>query len=108
MPKSELSVNEAREKLGLAIDAPVLGLLPGSRRREVEALYPVMLEAAEGVRQILPDCQLILPLAPGIPPETLPEAPTVKVVKDATYNAMRASDLIVAASGTAHLKPHAF
>ena len=102
--KSELSVNEAREKLGLATNAPVLGLLPGSRRREVEALYPVMLEAAEGVRQILPDCQLILPLAPGIPPETLPEAPTVKIVKDATYNAMRASDLIVAASGTATLE----
>ena len=102
--KSELSVNEAREKLGLTTNTPVLGLLPGSRRREVEALYPVMLEAAEEVRQILPDCQLILPLAPGIPPEPLPEAPAVKIVKDATYNAMRASDLIVAASGTATLE----
>ena len=56
---SELSVREAREKLGLATDAPVLGLMPGSRRREVETLYPVMLGAAEGVRRTIPDCQLI-------------------------------------------------
>lgn len=101
---SELSVGEAREKFGLATDAPVLGLMPGSRRREVDALYPVMLGAAEGVRRTIPDCQLILPLAPSIPPETLPEAPTVKIVKDATYEAMRASDLILVASGTATLE----
>ena len=102
--KSGLSVGEAREKLGLATSAPVLGLMPGSRRREVDALYPVMLNAAEGVRRVLPDCQLILPLAPSIPPETLPEAPTVKIIKDATYEAMRASDLILVASGTATLE----
>ena len=101
---SELSVGEAREKLGLATNAPVLGLMPGSRRREVDALYPVMLNAADRVRRILPDCQLILPLAPSIPPETLPEDPTVKIVKNATYDAMRASDLILVASGTATLE----
>ena len=101
---SDVSVSEAREKLGLSANAPVLGLLPGSRRREVEALYPVMLEVAEQIRRILPDCQLILPLAPSISPETLPEAPAVKIVKDATYDAMRASDLIVVASGTATLE----
>ena len=101
---SELSVGEAREKLGLVTNAPVLGLMPGSRRREVDALYPVMLDAAEGVRRTLPDCQMILPLAPGIPPESLPEAPAVNIVKDATYDAMRASDLILVASGTATLE----
>ena len=101
---SELSVDEAREKLGLVANAPVLGLMPGSRRREVDALYPAMLDAAEGVRRILPDCQLILPLAPSIPPESLPKAPTVQIVTDATYDAMRASDLILVASGTATLE----
>ena len=101
---SELSVVEAREKLGLATDAPVFGLMPGSRRREVEALYPVMLDAAEGVRRTIPDCQLILPLAPSIPPESLPEAPTVKIIRDATYDAIRASDLLLVASGTATLE----
>ncbi|MDE0297452.1 MAG: lipid-A-disaccharide synthase [Candidatus Poribacteria bacterium] len=101
---SDLGVSEAREKLELATDAPVLGLMPGSRRREVEALYPAMMDAAERVRRILPDCQLILPLAPSIPPETLPKAPTVQIVKDATYDAMRASDLILVASGTATLE----
>ena len=101
---SELSVGEAREKLGLATNAPVLGLMPGSRRREVEALYPVMLDAADQIRRTLPDCQLILPLAPSIPPETLPEAPSVNIVKDGTYEAMRASDLILVASGTATLE----
>ena len=102
--RSDLSAGEAREQLGLAPNAPVLGLLPGSRRREVEALYPVMLEAANEIRRTLPDCQFILPLAPGIPPETLPDAPTVKIIKNATYDAMRACDLILVASGTATLE----
>ena len=102
--RTDLSVEEAREQLGLSTDTRVLGLMPGSRRREVDALLPIMLDVAQQIHQKLPDCQLILPLAASIPPESLPETPSVKIVTGATYKAMRASDLMLVTSGTATLE----
>ena len=102
--RTDLSCAEARSALGLSEDYPVLGLMPGSRRREVERILPVMLEVTDQIRQAVPDCQFILPLAPGIAPATLPEMPSVKVVEGNVYEAMRASDLMLIASGTASLE----
>ncbi|CAI8024494.1 Lipid-A-disaccharide synthase [Geodia barretti] len=64
--RTDLSGAEARRVLGLGADRPVLGLMPGSRRREVERLLPVMLEVTDQIHQAVPDCQFVLPLAPGI------------------------------------------
>ncbi len=100
----DLSCAEARRMIGLDEDYPVLGLMPGSRRREVERLLPVMLEVTDQVHQTVPDCQFVLPLAPGIDSTTLPEMPLVKVVRKQVYEAMRASDLMLIASGTATLE----
>ena len=102
--QSNLSREEARRTLNLRENSPVLGLMPGSRRREVDRLLPVMLEAAHHIRQSLPDCQFILPLAPSIHPESLPNMPFVNLVKGNTYDSMRASDLMLIASGTATLE----
>jgi lipid-A-disaccharide synthase len=102
--RTDLSCEGARRWLGLRADAPVMGLMPGSRRREVERLLPVMLEVGHQIRQTLPDCQFILPLAPGIPPASLPEMPFVKIVTGCVYEAMRASDVMLIASGTATLE----
>ena len=101
---SDLNREEARRTLNLRENSPVLGLMPGSRRREVDRLLPVMLEVAHHIRQSLPDCQFILPLAPSIQPESLPKMPFVNLVKGNTYDSMRASDLILIASGTATLE----
>lgn len=102
--KSNLSREEARRALNLRENSPVLGLMPGSRRREVDRLLPVMLEAARHIRESVPDCQFILPLAPSIHPESLPKMPFVNLVKGNTYDSMRASDLMLIASGTATLE----
>jgi len=102
--RTNLNVEEARDQLGLSTDTPVLGLMPGSRRREVDALLPIMLDVAQQIHHKLPDCQFILPIAASVPPESLPETPVVKIVTDATYEAMRASDLMLVASGTATLE----
>ena len=102
--QSDLSREEARRTLNLREKSPVLGLMPGSRRREVDRLLPVMLEVAHHIRQSLPDCQFILPLAPSIQPESLPKMPFVNLVKGNTYHSMRASDLMLIASGTATLE----
>lgn len=101
---TDLSCAEARRALGLSEDYPVLGLMPGSRRREVERILPVMLAVKDQINQAVPDCQFVLPLAPGIDSATLPEMPSVKVVEGSVYEAMRASDLMLIASGTATLE----
>lgn len=102
--QSNLSREEARRRLNLRENSPVLGLMPGSRRREVDRLLPVMLEVARHIRQSLPDCQFILPIAPSIHPDSLPNMPFVHLVKGNTYDSMKASDLMLIASGTATLE----
>lgn len=102
--QTDLSSAEARRALGLREDYPVLGLMPGSRRREVERILPVMLAVKDQINQTVPDCQFVLPLAPGIDSATLPEMPSVKVAEGSVYEAMRASDLMLIASGTATLE----
>ncbi|MCZ6680424.1 MAG: lipid-A-disaccharide synthase [Candidatus Poribacteria bacterium] len=102
--RTDLSCEEARRTLDLREDGPVLGLMPGSRRREVDRLLPVMLAVTHQIRAVLPDCQFVLPLAPSIDPASLPSMPLVKVVTGAVYEAMRASDLMLIASGTATLE----
>ena len=102
--RTDLSGAEARRALGLDADRPVLGLMPGSRRREIERLLPVMLEVTDQIHQAVPDCQFVLPLAPGIDSGTLPEMPLVSVVRGSVYETMRASDLMLVASGTATLE----
>jgi lipid-A-disaccharide synthase len=102
--RTDLSCAEARRALGLDADRLVLGLMPGSRRREVERILPVMLEVTDQIHQAVPNCQFVLPLAPGIDSATLPEMSSVKVVTGSVYEAMRASDLMLIASGTATLE----
>ena len=102
--RTDLSCAEARQVVGLDKNRPVLGLMPGSRRREVERILPVMLAVKDQLNQTVPDCQFVLPLAPGIDSATLPEMPSVKVVEGSVYEAMRASDLMLIASGTATLE----
>ncbi len=102
--RTDLSCAEARGILGLDTDCPVLGLMPGSRRREVDRILPVMLEVADQIHQVVSGCQFVLPLASGIDSATLPEMPLVSVVEGSAYEAMRASDLMLIASGTATLE----
>ncbi|OIO54038.1 MAG: lipid-A-disaccharide synthase [Alphaproteobacteria bacterium CG_4_10_14_0_2_um_filter_63_37] len=106
---SDLSPAEARQAFGLDPERPVLGLLPGSRRSEIEHMLPTMLEGAALVRQVLPEVQFILPRAATLSPEFL--APflaaakvEVTVATGRPYDVMRGCDAIVCASGTATLE----
>ena len=116
--RTPLTKHEAREHLNLCEtedddEAPVIGLMPGSRRSEIRHILPVMLEAAANVAQVYPNAQWILPLAPGISRELVTkcqqelsnvEIPPIKIVEEATYTAMRASTLLLVTSGTATLE----
>jgi len=102
--------DRATARRGLVLDAgaPVIGLLPGSRREEVERALPLMREAAAVVARARPDARFLLALAPTVDAAAvrrgLGAAPRIEVVDGDTYGVMRASDLVLVTSGTATLE----
>jgi len=98
-----------RRRFGLADDAPVVGLLPGSRVAEVKMLLPVLLETAARLVTADPQTQFILAQASSIDDNLLQsllaQSPVpVRVVSDQASEAMAASDALLIASGTATLQ----
>ena len=109
--QTDLTVTQARETLGLKNGSPVIGLMPGSRRSEVQRLLPIMLQAAANVAKVHGDAEWILPLAPGLSQEQITDCytgiagvPPIKILHNATYTAMRAATLMLITSGTATLE----
>jgi lipid-A-disaccharide synthase len=98
----------ARRRLGLDADALVLGLLPGSRVREVKRLLPALRDAALAVARARPGARSLLALAPTIDRALvaglLRAAPGIEVLEGATQTVMAAADLLLMASGTATLE----
>jgi lipid-A-disaccharide synthase len=93
---------------GLAADRPLVLLLPGSRRSEIERILPTMLGA---VRELAADPrrQFVLGLAPTVSRESVEalverfEVP-IPVIAGETYDLMAAAELALVASGTATLE----
>src|SRR5690606_15587730 len=52
----------ARQRLGLAENAKVLALLPGSRRSEIALLAPRFLQTVQRLQQAYPDLQIVVPM----------------------------------------------
>lgn len=85
----------------------IIALLAGSRRAEVEANLPLMIEACCG----LPGYQLVVAGAPGLDAAFYAPildrhriVPPVKVVFGQTYDLLRASEIATVTSGTATLE----
>jgi lipid-A-disaccharide synthase len=100
---------QARGELGLDGAGPVIGVLPGSRREEVERLLPAMSEAAARVAAAHPHARFVLALAPTIERATVDRLvdgarARIEVVAGRTHAVVRAADLLLIASGTATLE----
>ncbi|USZ49200.1 lipid-A-disaccharide synthase [Halomonas sp. DN3] len=102
----------SREALGIAADARVLALLPGSRRNEIRFMGETFLEAAERLVKARPGLAVVIPAAT---PERRQEleallaarpalAASVSLLDGQAREAMVASDLVLLASGTAALE----
>ncbi len=107
--KPTLSEETAFQRFGLDPKQRTIALLPGSRIHEIRRLLPPLLASAELLQREAPDLQFVLPLAPGIPQETLSPwmeniSVPVKVVQGRTYDVMNISELVITASGTATLE----
>ncbi|MDH4185767.1 MAG: lipid-A-disaccharide synthase [Nitrospira sp.] len=98
-----------RREFGLSESARVVGLLPGSRVREVEMLLPVLLQAAAQLVATEPGTQFVLAQASSIDDtlmqSLLQQSPVpVHVVHDRSSEVMALSDVLWIASGTATLQ----
>lgn len=92
---------------GLDSERPLVALLPGSRRGEIQHLLPPLAELARRWRRARPEVQWVLPVAPTLEPAFvrahLGDAP-VTLVEDRTYAARAFADAALVASGTATLE----
>jgi lipid-A-disaccharide synthase len=107
--RTSLSQEEVMVRYNLQEGAPLVALLPGSRKNEVHQLLPVFMEAAHLIQEQIPDIQYVLPLAPTIPEEEiLPllqnASVPVHLIKDQIYDVLSLSDFAIVASGTATLE----
>jgi lipid-A-disaccharide synthase len=104
----------ARTALGLALDAPVLAILPGSRQSEVQYLAARFFAAAALLLRENPALQCIVPAVPsllGMVEEAARAAglgPRLRVIAGQSHAALAACDVTLIASGTATLEAALF
>lgn len=100
----------ARRKLGLAVDKPVLCVMPGSRSGEVELLGKLFLDAGAKLSAVMGDLQLVIPAANSARhqqiTDMLASVPDLDVhlSQQQSHLAMEAADVILLASGTTALE----
>ena len=81
---------------------PLVALLPGSRRREIAAHWPVLVDVAARLRARVPGVRFVVPVASSVDPSALgglDDAARVGSVQDVS-----AADVAVVCSGTATLE----
>ena len=104
----------ARQKLGLAHDARVVGILPGSRKSEVEYLAPRFFQAAALMKKSYPAMQFVVPAVPTLHARitTLVDqagmAGKIQIVSGQSHTVLAACDATLIASGTATLEAALF
>jgi lipid-A-disaccharide synthase len=107
--KRKYSREEALNKFDLEEGLTTVGILPGSRKSEVNKLLPEMLKAVEILEDKFPDLQFVLPLADTLNSDFVLRIINqyhvkVKVIRDNIYDVLSISDIAMVASGTATLE----
>lgn len=95
-------------RLGITPDQKVLGLMPGSRKQEVERHLQVQIKVAEDLYKKHSNLKILLLVAPTLSKEYIQDQLAslkipVIVVQDEPFNMISLPDAILAASGTATL-----
>lgn len=104
----------ARQKLGLAHDARIVAILPGSRKSEVEYLAPRFFQAAALMQKAYPAIQFVVPAVPTLHARitTLVDqagmAGKIQIVSGQSHTVLAACDATLIASGTATLEAALF
>ena len=105
----------ARAELALPATGQIVALLPGSRPSELARLLPVMLDAASTLQQSVPHLHFVIPKAASLSTADFQtildnhqgqtaEPLALTVIDQRACDVMRASDVVICASGTATLE----
>jgi lipid-A-disaccharide synthase len=107
---SSLSRKEFCKKFSLDEQKKIIALLPGSRKQEIENIFPAMLDAARFI-EAKTECEIVVGVAPTLDEQylkTLYRLGSVHLIKGWTYDVMANADLAVVTSGTATLETACF
>jgi len=111
--KISLSRSQFCRRYGIDENKSVVGIFPGSRKKEVSALLPIFLEAARRMqRKYARDLAFCIPLASTLTLETLEQSGLkdfygeldLHVLPHDRFELMASCDAVVAASGTVTLE----
>ncbi|MCK8816355.1 lipid-A-disaccharide synthase [Natroniella sulfidigena] len=109
-----LDTTEFCREYNLSSEKTIVGLLPGSRQQEVDALLASMLEAASQLQERYQrELKFLLPVADTIANSEL-EAEIkqydleIELIAGQSYQVMKVADLLLTASGTATLEAACF
>lgn len=100
------NLQDFKQKFGLD-DRKIVALLPGSRKQEIVAMLPTLLEVAN----FFPTYQFVLAGAPSISDDFYTEylkKSNVKLLRNVTYRLLAQSEAALVASGTATLETALF
>ena len=95
-----------RQKNGLT-EAPIIALLPGSRKQEISSMLPLMIETYPKFK----DYQYVIAAAPSIPLsyyESFLNGSKIKIIEGGTYALLSESYAALVTSGTATLETALF
>ncbi len=104
-----MNKDQVISRFNLDSSKKLIGLLPGSRKSEVEALLPSMLQAAEIIKREMKDVEFVLPRAITISSELLDSIISkynvkVRVIEEFRYNIRSVLDFAINKSGTSTLE----
>ncbi len=111
--QTTMTRKEFLEQQTVAADHTIIGLLPGSRSKEIRNLLPDFLEVAKKLKDSLEtDCTFLIPKASTVPLSLLYENGLaeyenqldIRVIDKNRYDLMGACTAVVAASGTVTLE----
>ncbi len=110
--KPSTTRTEFASRHGLAVDRPIVALLPGSRAGEIARNFPAILEACKQLtREMSKDSvpQFVHAAAPGLghaspASDVASSGPALKRVEGETYDILAAADCAIVASGTATIE----
>lgn len=107
-PLVEVIENFKKDHSKIQVSQNTIALLPGSRKQEINAKLPVMLEASKN----FPDYQFIIAKAPSIEDNYydtfIKEYKNVKTISNETYSLLMSSVAALVTSGTATLETALF
>ena len=108
--KISMGKKEFLQRHDIPVDKIHVGILPGSRTKEIKTMLPIFLEAAKKLADAQKDMIFLLPLAPTLSRADLDDNGLkdakldIRVISENRYDLMNACDLALAASGTVTLE----